>query len=66
MILTIILFTKNLLMLVILFWIKKMRRILNLLNLKLMIESELLSMKIFLGNVTLKIRLEKYLLSIPF
>ena len=53
-------------MLVILFWIKKMRRILNLLNLKLMIESELLSMKIFLGNVTLKIRLEKYLLSIPF
>ena len=53
-------------MLVILFWIKKMRRILNLLNLKLMIESELLSMKIFLGNVTLKTRLEKYLLSIPF
>ena len=44
---------------------EKLRQILKLLNLKLMRESELLS-TIFLVKVTLKIRQEKYLLSIVF
>ena len=44
-ILIIILLTKNLSMLIILLWLKKLIRILKLLNLKLMIESELLSIK---------------------
>ena len=43
---------------------EKLRRILKLLNLKLMIESELLSITIFLVKVTLKIGQEKYLLLI--
>ena len=38
----------------------------NLLNLKLFIESELLSIKIFLVMVTLKIGQQKYLLSTLF
>ena len=40
--------------------------IINLLNLKLFIESELLSIKIFLVMVTLKIGQQKYLLSTLF
>ena len=43
---------------------EKLRPILNLLNLNLMIESELLNIRIFLVKVTLKIGQEKYLLSI--
>ena len=50
---------KNLLMLIILLWPKKLRSILKLLNLKLMIESELQSIKIFLVKVILKIGPEK-------
>ena len=50
---------KNVLMLIILLWLKELRRILKLLNLKLMLESELLSIKIFLAKVTLKIGQEK-------
>ena len=41
-------------------------RILKPLSLKLMIELELLSIRIFLVKVPLKIRREKYLLSILF
>ena len=52
-------------MLIILLWLKKLRPILKLLSLKLMTESELLSMKIFLVK-TLKIGQEKYFLLIPF
>ena len=48
-------------MLVILLWMEKQRRILNNLNLKLVIESKLLSAKIFLGKVTLKTGWMKYL-----
>ena len=44
--------------------IKKLKRILNLLTFKLIRESELLSTRICLVNVTLKIGQEKYLLSI--
>ena len=44
--------------------IKKLKRILNLLTFKLIRESELLSTRICLVNVTLKIAQEKYLLSI--
>ena len=43
---------------------KRMKQIPNLLNLKLMIESGLLSIRIFLVKVTLKIGQEKYLLLI--
>ena len=39
---------------IILLRLKKLRQILKLLNLKLMIESELLSVRIFLVKVTLK------------
>ena len=39
-------------------------KIIMLLNLKLMIESELLSIRIFLVKVTLKIGQEKYLLPV--
>ena len=46
--------------------LKKLRRILKLLNLKLMIELKLLSIKIFLVKVTLKVGREKYLLLILF
>ena len=53
-------------MLIILLWVKKLRQILKVLNLKLMIESELLSTRIFLVNVTLKVGWEKYLLLILF
>ena len=47
---------------------KKMRQILKLLNLQLMIqnESELLSIRMFLVKITLKIGQEKYLLLILF
>ena len=41
---------------------EKLRQILKLLNLKLVIESELLSIKLFLVKVTLIIGQEKYLL----
>ena len=51
-------------MLIILLSLKKLKQIINLLNLKLMIESESQSIKIFLVTVTLKIGQEKYLLSI--
>ena len=47
------LLTKKLVMLIILLWLKKSRSILNFLNLKLMIESELLSIRIFLVKITL-------------
>ena len=53
---------KNLLMLIILPLLKTLKRIIQLL--KLMIESELLSITIFLVKVTLKIGQEKYLLLI--
>ena len=47
-------------MLTILPWLEELK----LLNLNLMIESELLSIKIFLARVTLKIGQERYLLLI--
>ena len=47
----------KILMLTILFWLKKLNRVKKLLNLKLVIESALL----FLAKVTLKIDQEKYL-----
>ena len=53
-------------MLTILLGLKKLRPILKLLSLKLMIESELLSIKLILAKVTLKIGQEKYLLLILF
>ena len=56
----IILLIENLLILITLLWLKKLRQILKLLNLKLMINSELLSIGIFLVKVTLKIGQEKY------
>ena len=46
-----------------LLWLKKLRHILKLLTLKLLIESKLLSIRILLRKVTLKIGQEKYLLS---
>ena len=46
--------------------LKKLRQIRKFLSLMLMIESDLLSIKIFLVNITLKIGLEKYLLLIRF
>ena len=45
---------------------EKLKLIIKLLNLNLMIESELLSIGILLVNVTLKIGQEKYLLLILF
>ena len=57
---------KNLLMLIILLWLKKLRQILKLLSLKLMIGSELPSLRTFLVKVTLKTGQEKYLLLILF
>ena len=54
----------DLLMLIILLWLKKLSRVIKLLNLKLVIESELLSTEIFLGKFTPKIGQEKYLLLI--
>ena len=53
-------------MLIVLHWLKKLRPILNLLSLKLMIESELLSIRIFLAKLALKNGPEKYLLLILF
>ena len=53
-------------MLIILLWLKKLTQILKLLNWKLMIELELLSIRIFLVKATLKIGQEKYLLLILF
>ena len=50
----IVVLVKNLLMLIILLWLKKLRQILKLLNLKLEIESELLSTKIYLTMVSPK------------
>ena len=47
-------------------WMKQLRPILKLLNLNLMTESELLSIRIFSVKVILKIGQEKYLLSILF
>ena len=49
----IIILIKKLLMLIILLWLKKLRRILKPLNLKLKIESKLLSIRIILVKVTL-------------
>ena len=46
---------KNLLMLIVLISLKKLNRIIKLLNLKLVIESVLLSTRIFLVKVTSKI-----------
>ena len=50
----------------ILIWLKKLRPILKLLSLKLMTESESLSIRIFLVKITLKIGQEYYFLSILF
>ena len=47
-------------------WTKKLRQTLKLLSVKLMIELELVSIRMFLVRVTLKIDQEKYLLSILF
>ena len=55
---------KNLLMLIILAWVGKLHQFMKFLNLKLLIESELLSTTIFLAKVILKIGQEKYLLLI--
>ena len=55
---------KKVIMLIILLWLKKLRPMLRLLSLKLMIESESQSIRIFLVNVILKIG--KCLLSILF
>ena len=60
-ILIIVLLIKNLLMSIILHWLKKLRRILKLLNLKLVRKSGLLNITIFLVKVTPKIGQEKYL-----
>ena len=57
---------KNLSKLIILFYLQKLWRILKLLSLNLMIDSEVLIMRIFLVKVTLKIGQGKYLLSILF
>ena len=57
---------KNLLMLIIVFWLKNLRLILKFLNLELMTESGLLSTGTFLVKITLKIRQEKYFLLIQF
>ena len=57
---------KNLLMLIIVFWLKKLRLILKFLNLELMTESGLLSIGTFLVKITLKIGQEKYFLLILF
>ena len=57
---------KNLLMLIIVFWLKKLRLILKFLNLELMTESGLLSIGTFLVKITLKIVQEKYFLLILF
>ena len=51
-------------MLIILLLQKKLKEIIKFLNLKLMTELELLSIRIFLVKVTLKIGQGKYLLSI--
>ena len=53
-------------MLIILLSLKKLRQILKLLNIKLMTDSELLSIRLFLVKVTLKTGQEKYLLLILF
>ena len=58
--------TKKLLMLIILLRHKKWKWFLKLLNLQWMIESELLSIRIFLVKVTLKVGHEKYLFLILF
>ena len=65
-ILIIILLIKSLLMLIILFRLKTVSQILKLLNLKIMIESELPIIRIYLVKVILKIGREKYLFSILF
>ena len=57
---------KNLLMQVILRWLKKLKRIIKLLNFKLMMKSEAQIIRIFSVKVTLKIGKEKYLLLILF
>ena len=58
----IILLIKNLLILIILLCLKKLIPVLNFLSLKLMIKSELLSIRIFLVKVTLKTAQKKNLL----
>ena len=51
-------------MLISLLWLKKLRKIIKLPGLKLLIESELLNIRIYLVKVTLKIGQGKYLLLI--
>ena len=53
-------------MLIIMLWLKKLSQTLKLLNLKKMIERELVSRKILLVKVILKIGQEKYFLLILF
>ena len=53
-------------MLIVLFWLKKLRGILSILSLKWVTESKLLSIKIFSLKVILKIGQEKYSLLILF
>ena len=53
-------------MLIVIFWLKKLRGILSVLSLKWVIELKLLSIKIFSLKVILKIGQEKYSLLILF
>ena len=53
-------------MLIVLFWLKKLKGILSVLSLKWVIELKLLSIKIFSLKVILKIGQEKYSLLILF
>ena len=48
------------------FWLKQLRPTLKLLSVRLMIESRLLSIRIFLVQVTVKIGKEKYLSLVLF
>ena len=57
---------KNLLMLIILLWLKKLSRVIKLLNLKLVIGAELLIAVIFLAKRIVKIGDKKYLWLIQF
>ena len=57
---------KNLLMLIILLWLTKLKQIIKLLSLELIIEPESQSIRICLVKVRLKTGQEKYLLSILF
>ena len=61
---TIVLSVKNLLMLIILLQLKKLDQVIKFLNLELVIQSAILSITIFVANVTMKIGQKKHLLLI--